>query len=55
MARADDAFFGKLVRWLAAHDLEMHTPQRGETYVCKRQPKQPRFAHLKLKDIDHGE
>jgi hypothetical protein len=52
MARADDAFFGKLVRWLAAHDLEMHTPQRGETYVCKRRPKQPRFTQQE--DIDHG-
>lgn len=45
--RPYDAFFGKLIRWLAAHDLEMHTPRKGETYVCKRRPRRPRFIKVR--------
>jgi hypothetical protein len=41
---ARDIFFGKLIRLLQELGLEMHTPQRGETWVCKRRPKRPRFA-----------
>jgi hypothetical protein len=34
-----DAFLGKLIRLLTELDLEMHTPQKGETWTCRRRPK----------------
>lgn len=40
-----DVFFGQLIKLLAALGLEMHTPQKGSTWVCKRRPKHPRFAN----------
>jgi len=38
-----DIVFGAIVRWLAARGLEMHTPMKGETWVCKRRAKRPRL------------
>jgi len=38
-SRPYDVFFGKLIRLLAELGLEMHTPRKGETYVCARRPK----------------
>lgn len=44
MLLARDIFYGKLVRLLAALDLEMHTPIHGSTWVCKRRKRIPRFV-----------
>lgn len=38
-----DVQFAQIVAWLQKHDLEMHTPMRGETYVRKRRPRSPRL------------
>lgn len=41
-----DVVFGQIVRWLAAHGLEMHTPMKGETWVCRRRVKHSRRTWL---------
>lgn len=33
---AYDFKFAKIIRWLKANGLEMHTPGNGVTYVCPR-------------------
>jgi len=39
---AYDFTYAKIIRWLQAHGLEMHTPRRGETYVCPKRQRRRR-------------
>jgi hypothetical protein len=48
--RPHDVFFGKLIRLLAELDLEMHTPRKGETWVCKRRPRRPPRVYVAPQD-----
>lgn len=42
---AYDFQFAKIIQWLKANGLEMHTPRRGETYVCPKRPKKEDPSH----------
>jgi len=46
-AEARDVQFARIVAWLQKHGLEMYTPMRGETYVCKWRPRSPRRIDIK--------
>lgn len=51
-----DIIFGKIIRWLQANGLEMHTDRNGNTWVCPKQPKRKRPAPTPdiIKQVDGG-
>lgn len=50
-----DAIFGRICRWLSARDLEMHTPDKGESYICRRPLKRPRDPYVRKHPTYGGE
>lgn len=49
-----DFIFGKLCRLLMANDLEMHTPRKGDTYICRR-PAWKRRHPLVRRALEEGQ